>query len=122
MATLEEGIALRRAGIRGEVLILGATPAARAWLIRRWRLIQTVVDLPHAQALDAAAVRIRVQLKIDTGMHRLGFAAGDTAAVLAACGLKTCRFVERILTCAQRTAQCRRTSNLHCGRHGRFMR
>lgn len=88
VATLEEGIALRRAGIRGEVLILGATPAARAWLIRRWRLIQTVVDLPHAQALDAAGVRIRVQLKIDTGMHRLGFAAGDTAAVLAACRLK----------------------------------
>ncbi len=88
VATLEEGIALRRAGVRGEILILGVTPAARAWLIRRWRLVQTAADLPHAQALDAAGVRIRVHLKIDTGMHRLGFAAGDTAPVLAACRLK----------------------------------
>ena len=73
VATLQEGIKLRRAGIRGEILILGYTPPQEASLLISNNLIQTAADCAHARALNAAApYPVKVHLKIDTGMHRLG--------------------------------------------------
>lgn len=82
VACLAEGIVLRRAGVRGTILILGYTPAAEAPLLARWRLTQTVVDLGHAKALSAQGRRLRVHLGVDTGMHRLGLDWEDAAALL----------------------------------------
>lgn len=81
VACLSEGIALRRAGIRGLILILGYTPAEEAHLLRRWQLTQTVADEAHGTALNAAGIPLRVHLAIDTGMHRLGVPYEDTAAL-----------------------------------------
>ncbi len=83
VATLAEGIALRKAGIRGRILILGWTDPAEAPLLRRWRLTQTVASLAHGQALAAQGYRLRVQIALDTGMHRLGVPADDHAALAA---------------------------------------
>ena len=91
MACLPEGIALRRAGIRGLILILGYTPAEEAPLLRRWRLTQAVADEDHGAALNAAGVPLRVHLAIDTGMRRLGVPAEDTAALARLCGMKNLR-------------------------------
>lgn len=83
VATLEEGRALRRCGVGGEILILGYTDAARVPELRRWRLSQTVAELAHGRALAAAAGRrpLPVHIAVDTGMHRLGVDARDSAAV-----------------------------------------
>lgn len=83
VACLTEGIALRRAGIRGEILILGYTGAREVPLLRRWQLTQMVADAEHGQALAAAGGPVRIHLGIDTGMHRLGIPAGDYAAMEA---------------------------------------
>ena len=83
VATLAEGIALRKAGIRGRILILGWTDPTEAPLLRRWRLTQTVASLAHGQALAAQGYRLRVQIALDTGMHRLGVPADDHAALAA---------------------------------------
>lgn len=83
VACLSEGIALRRAGIWGEILILGYTGAEEVPLLRRWRLTQTVADAEHGRALAAAGKPVRIHLGIDTGMHRLGIPAGDFAAIRA---------------------------------------
>ena len=83
VACLAEGIALRRSGIRGTILILGYTRPEDAPLLARWRLTQTVADADHGRALDAQGVRLRVHLALDTGMHRLGIPAGDRAAIAA---------------------------------------
>ena len=80
-ACLSEGIALRRAGIRGTVLILGWTPPGEVPLLRRYRLTQTVADEAHGLALAAAGRPVRVHLALDTGMHRLGVPAEDFAAL-----------------------------------------
>ncbi len=72
-ATIDEGIALRRFGIRGEVLILGYTPPERAWALHKYDLSQTLVDYDYACRLNAQGVRVRAHIKLDTGMHRLGF-------------------------------------------------
>lgn len=81
VACLSEGIALRRAGIRGIILILGYTPAEEARALRRWRLTQTVADLPHGRALAAQKQRIHVHLALDTGMRRLGIPAESRDAI-----------------------------------------
>ena len=44
VATLREGIQLRKAGIQGEILILGYTPPQDAYLLTANDLIQTAAD------------------------------------------------------------------------------
>ncbi len=72
VATVAEGIELRQGGIKGDILVLGYTHPEQLHLLIRYRLIQTVVDYPYAQILNGFGRRIRVHIKIDTGMHRLG--------------------------------------------------
>ena len=81
VATLEEGIRLRRAGIRGEILILGWTPPEQARLLVRWRLAQAVVSRTYAEALNHSAHKVKVHLAVDTGMHRLGLPWDDPDAL-----------------------------------------
>ena len=81
VACLAEGIALRKAGIRGTILILGWTPPEQAPLLARWRLTQTVASLEHGRALASQRCRVRVHLALDTGMHRLGIDAEDRTAL-----------------------------------------
>ena len=70
VACLQEGIALRKAGIQGTVPCL-------APLLARWHLTQAVASLEHGQALAARGCHVRVQLALDTGMHRMGVDAKD---------------------------------------------
>lgn len=77
VACLQEGIALRKAGIRGTILILGWTDPCLASLLVRWHLTQAVASLEHGQALAARGCHVRVQLALDTGMHRMGVDAKD---------------------------------------------
>ncbi len=82
VATVEEGAALRRCGVTGEILVLGYTAPARVPELLRWRLSQTVADAAHGAALAAAAGRraVPVHIAVDTGMHRLGVPAENARA------------------------------------------
>lgn len=73
VATIDEAVTLRKYGIRGEILILGYTAPARAGELRRFGLTQTLVDYDYACQLDAQGCTVRTHIKLDTGMHRLGF-------------------------------------------------
>ncbi len=79
-ACLDEASALRRAGVGGEILVLGYTPPELAGVLARWRIAQTVLDEDYACRLSAQGVPLRVHLALDTGMHRFGLPAGDLAA------------------------------------------
>lgn len=72
VATISEGIELRRGGIIGEILILGYTHPEQFPMLEKYHLIQSVIDYSYAQLLNSFGRKIRVHLKIDTGMHRLG--------------------------------------------------
>ncbi len=82
VATIDEGIALRRWGIRGDILILGFTDPSRAKELHRYRLIQTLIDAPYAKRLARQGYIIRSHIKIDTGMHRLGFGVNERSEIL----------------------------------------
>ena len=81
VASLSEGIFLRKHGVRGTILILGYTPPREVPLLRRWHLTQTVADEAHGRALATQGKPVQVHLALDTGMHRLGVPAEDRAAI-----------------------------------------
>lgn len=73
VACCAEGVELRRAGVRGLILILGYTDVNEWRTLARYRLTQCGVDAAYVHGLSAAARRtVSVHLKVDTGMHRLG--------------------------------------------------
>lgn len=83
VACLSEGVALRKVGVRGTILILGYTPPEAAPLLRRWHLTQTVADAAHGLELNKQGQRIQVHLALDTGMHRLGISAKNRDEIAA---------------------------------------
>lgn len=91
VATIDEGIALRKAGIRGMILILGWTDPARARELRRYDLTQTVISLPYAEALDRQGETVKVHCKVDTGMHRLGLDWDDVPAMTQVFAMRSLR-------------------------------
>jgi alanine racemase len=72
VATALEGVALRKHHMKGEILILGYTPPEQFCLLRRYRLMQTVIDLEYAKCLDNYGKKITVHVAVDTGLRRLG--------------------------------------------------
>ena len=76
-ADIEEGAALRAAGVRAEILIFGALSVSDLDGLFDGKLTPTISTPGAARAVQAAAARyrqrVRYHLKIDTGMNRLGF-------------------------------------------------
>ena len=76
-ADIEEGAALRTAGVRADILVFGALSVSDLDGLFDCRLTPTISTPGAARAVQAAAgrykQRIRYHLKIDTGMNRLGF-------------------------------------------------
>ncbi len=76
-ADIEEGIVLRRAGVRVPILVFGALSVSDLDGLFEFALTPTISTPGAARAVQAAAARhkrtIGYHLKIDTGMNRLGF-------------------------------------------------
>lgn len=86
MLTLEEAFALREAGIdRPIVLLEGFFEARDLADVRAARVIPVIHHAEQLRMLEAGGVAppSQVFLKVDTGMHRLGFAPPEVAAALA---------------------------------------
>ena len=86
VATLDEGLELRRAGFTTPILILGLVPPEAAGAIVENYFTQAVCDKEMANALSTAAVEqgrtAKVHIKVDTGMGRIGIRP-EEAGVLA---------------------------------------
>lgn len=78
VASINEAVQLRQAGINANLLILGYTPDENLDLVVETGVQQTVFSLGQAQLLQAIAEKqervVEIHVKVDTGMHRLGFA------------------------------------------------
>lgn len=83
VSMLDEAIQLRKLGINVPILILSYTDPVRAEEIIQNEVTQTVFSHDLAEALSAAAVRlgrnIKIHVKVDTGMTRVGFMPGYSA-------------------------------------------
>ncbi len=83
VSMLDEAIELRKNGVEVPVLILGFTDPRRADEIIGYNVTQTVYSMDLAQALSQAAMKagkeVRIHIKVDTGMGRVGFLSGFEA-------------------------------------------
>lgn len=97
VACLDEAVELREAGIAAPILILGPTPTDFAAELLRYDLTQSVQDMESAVALSEAAVKadklLKIHIKVDTGMSRLGFLCNEEHADASAEEIaKVCAF------------------------------
>ena len=85
VAIVDEGVALRRAGITAPILLLSEQPPELADLIVGYQLTPTVTTTRGAAVLAASAAAadqtIKVHIKVDTGMHRVGVAPNETVSL-----------------------------------------
>ncbi len=74
VATLDEGITLRKHKIKGNILIMGYTSIENIKYVIHYDLIQTIIDEDYANSLKKLTYlsKLKVHLKINTGMNRLG--------------------------------------------------
>ena len=81
VATLEEGVELREAGIRSPIVILAGFYPAQLDQLLRHRLIPVACELDGLRRLETLArkrgVSLGFHLKVDTGMGRIGFLASE---------------------------------------------
>ncbi len=83
VSNMEEALQLRSSDIKGPILILGYTPPEYAGEMIEKNITQTVLSLDYAKRLSKAAElsggTLRVHIKIDTGMSRIGFVYHNSA-------------------------------------------
>ena len=88
VATLEEGVELRQAGIRGPILVVAGTYTEQLDQYLENGLTPAAYDLDDLQRLEtsvqARGATLNVHLKIDTGMGRLGLPSAEIDSWLPA--------------------------------------
>lgn len=86
VASLDEGIALRQAGIKLPILILGLVFKDHAEPLFEHSLTATLCDAQSAVGLNNLArlsgKTIKVHIKVDTGMGRLGVLHDDALELI----------------------------------------
>lgn len=84
VATAEEGEILRRNGLKKPILVLGAVFPEKYGILARNEIRPTVYSMKQAGELERFAEKwgcvLKVHLKIDTGLSRLGFQVTEEAA------------------------------------------
>ena len=91
IANLEEGIFLRKEGITAPLLTLGFTPYEQVEQLVLYDITPTICELESIRKTSQAAIKfkknVKIHVKIDTGMGRLGIFSEDTV-----------KFIKKVLT------------------------
>ena len=105
VARLHEAVRLRESGLAAPLMVLGYTPPEDAERLVEFDLRQSVYSLAAAEAYSTAARRrggrIRVHVKVDTGMGRLGLvpaalAGGDAGDPVGDGLVRTAQAIARL--------------------------
>lgn len=86
VAVIEEAVALRESGIESPLMLLEGCFDAGEWRLAQQLKLEVVIhSLEQVETLAAAHLTAPVTawLKVDTGMHRLGFPAQQVAALVS---------------------------------------
>lgn len=135
ISNIDEARELRLAGIGLPILQLGLTPPDQTELILENQVTQAVYSEASAEAFSAEAVglggRIKVHIKLDTGMSRLGFQCDEAnfdrslEAVARVCqlpGLEVEGIFTHFAVSDEAEQSCRDYTALQYGRFDRMIR
>ncbi len=90
VAYADEGVELRKAGIRLPILVMSPEEYSLDLLLKynlepeiyHFRILRLLIEaIEHNQS--SVQDEVRIHLKLDTGMHRLGFLPGETDALIS---------------------------------------
>ncbi|HEY8093875.1 MAG TPA: alanine racemase [Acidimicrobiales bacterium] len=89
VAFVQEGAALRQAGILGPILVLSEQPVSQLQELVRWHLAATAYSASYLDALaeearESGGPTVRVHVKVDTGMHRVGAPPSEVVPLVQA--------------------------------------
>ena len=102
VATPDEAVSLREAGIQEPVLVLGPSPHEAAEYFVRYDIAAALTDMSFAHTASQTAEKqgklARLHLKIDTGMGRIGFLPEDLAKILPELKSLPCLDIEGVFT------------------------
>jgi alanine racemase len=96
VASIDEGIKLRSAGIKDPILILGLIFEEDFRVVFQYKLTPTICSGDQALELDRCGCRlgqrIKVHIKVDTGMGRIGVDLPEAKKLI--CRINKLKFVE----------------------------
>ncbi|MCL1914248.1 MAG: alanine racemase [Eubacteriaceae bacterium] len=94
VSSIDEALELREAGINASILVLGYIEPARAIEAVANELSVVIFERGFAGEMDRAASKLgkmaKLELKVDTGMNRLGFKSGGIEAIKEISELGNC--------------------------------
>lgn len=97
-----EGITLRKAGLTEPVLILGGAMEGEEGAVGRHDLTPVVSSVAGFKRLEAVGEKngqkIKVHIKVDTGMSRLGMSPGEVSSAIQEFSTSKSIFVEGLCT------------------------
>lgn len=84
VATIDEAVELRKAGIRLPIIILSYVSPSKYDCVVKYDITQTIYSLETAELLARAAAEqgkiAKVHIALDTGMTRIGYAVSEDSA------------------------------------------
>ncbi len=102
VATVDEGLALRQAGIQDDIVVMGATVSGQFSDLVAHRLTPVLFRADMVQAfadtVPPAARPYRVHIKIDTGMGRLGLSSLELPDLLGSSVFHQALRLEGVMT------------------------
>lgn len=96
VASMDEALHLRQAGLRLPILVIGVVPDWAVQAAADEEIQLTIFDTHHLDSLRKAYqqdhIPFKVHVKVDTGMHRIGIAWDQAAAFIKHC--RTLPFIQ----------------------------
>lgn len=95
VSSVNEAMEIRAAVRESDIIILGIVPSAAVPLLCANGIIAALASAEEARQLGAAVPagrKLRVHVKVDTGMNRIGFAANERGVDEIACALSCGKF------------------------------
>lgn len=93
VSSLEEGIELRNNDIDDEILILAGIFNEELEEAEKKNLQVTLTDLSQIKYINAKGLSLKVHIKVDTGMGRVGFTVEEAKAAIDICKEKNIEVV-----------------------------
>lgn len=102
VAYVDEGVALRKAGIELPIMVMSPSTESFDRMIL-WRLEPEIFNMRSLQqfihvAQNLGVTQYPIHIKLDTGMHRLGFVAQEIDALLAMIKDQPCMHIASIFS------------------------